>query len=194
MNEERGTTMDIPEWDGWVGTNTGRKISLSMPDPNEIDIEDIARGLANSCRFTGQIERWYSVAEHCIQVARLLPPHLRLVGLLHDAAEAYVSDVSSPLKRALGANYRKIENAIAMAIGQRFGLGDALVYLPQAVKDADKIMLMTERDALVRVQRNDWGDDYENCVRHPNFMRTYDTPDGAYNAYLQAFAEFGGVR
>lgn len=183
-----------PGWDGWVGTNSGRRIDLYGTKPEEIDIEDIAGALSKNCRFTGQLSRWYSVAEHCIWVARLLPPHMRLIGLLHDAAEAYIADVASPVKRALGDVYRNIEDNIALAIGIRFGLGDQLVHLPQPVKDADRIMLMTERDALQAKPSNGWGPDYENCVRMPGFVRMFDNDSKARTAYLRAFDEYGGVR
>ena len=180
----------IPGWDGWVGTNSGKQIGLSAVDLDEIDIKDIARGLANSCRFTGQLGIWYSVAEHCIQVAEILPKHLRLVGLLHDAAEAYISDLSSPIKRYIGEPYRKVEHVIAKAIGQKYGVGDALIDLPKAVKDADRIMLMTERDHLQDKPRNDWGEEYEDSVRIPGFYRWYETPEEAYKAYLAKFKEY----
>lgn len=179
-----------PGWDGWVGTNSGKQIGLSSVDLNEIDIKDIARGLANSCRFTGQVEHWYSVAEHCIRVAEILPKHLKFIGLMHDAAEAYIADMSSPVKRLMGHVYKDVEDIIARAIGEKYGLGDRLVFLPKAVKDADRILLMTERDYLQAKPRNDWGEEYEDSVRLPDFERWYDTPQDAYKAYLTRFNEY----
>lgn len=186
MNDTRGT----PGWDGWVGTNSGKRIHLSTVVYDQIDIKDIAKGLSHTCRFSGQIDRWYSVAEHCMQVADILPPHLRLHGLLHDAAEAFIADLPSPVKRAVGTAYSDIESAILHAIGGKFGLGDELAFLPQAVKDADRIMLMTERDCLRKANHRDWGDEYENSVRLPYFDVMFDTPKEAYEAYLLRFKEY----
>ena len=188
--ENKVKEIPVPGWDGWVGTNSGKAIGLNHVALDQINIEDIARGLSNQCRFTGQINEWYSVAEHCMWVADILPPRLRLCGLMHDAAEAYITDLSSPIKRMIGQPYRQIEECIALAIGDKFGLSDRLVVLPQAVKDADRIMLMTERDALQKVPRNDWGDDYENSVRIPDFWVRYPTPKEAYDAYLQRFKQY----
>ena len=179
-----------PGWDGWVGTNSGKRIGLSAVDLDQIDINDIADGVSNSCRFTGQVRLWYSVAEHCMWVADILPPHLRFHGLMHDAAEAYIADLSSPVKRKIGEPYHDIERVIALAIGQKYGLGDGLVDPPKAVKDADRIMLMTERDHLQRKPSRDWGDEYENSVRIPGFWVRCETPKDARAAFMRRFKEY----
>lgn len=76
-------------------------------DPN---IEDIAHALANICRWTGHTSRFYSVAEHCIRAAAIAPPECKLHVLMHDATEAYLGDVATPLKQLL-PDYQAIELA-----------------------------------------------------------------------------------
>jgi len=125
-----------------------------MTRPNEIDQADIAHALSLLCRYGGHIDRFYSVAEHCVLMSQAVPAQHALAALLHDATEAYVVDVPRPLKRQL-AGYREIEAAVWSAICLRFHLaGD----LPAEVKDADNRILLTERDVLM--PRHDvWGVD-----------------------------------
>lgn len=172
----------------WTGTNSGRRIDLANPSMDEIEINDIAIGLANTCRFGGQISRWYSVAEHSIKVSRMVPPEMRLIALLHDATEAYICDIPTPLKAELGHAYAEIENRLALVIGHKFGLGDALAYLPPAVKQADRAVLMAERDALQGVV-SDWGHDYEMSMRYPAFHVEYSTAADAKAAFHGRFTE-----
>jgi hypothetical protein len=80
----------------YIVTYTGRRFHFLDPKIDEISIEDIAHALSNVCRFTGHTKRFYSVAEHSCLVSALCDN--RLEGLLHDASEAYMSDLSSPLK------------------------------------------------------------------------------------------------
>jgi uncharacterized protein len=170
----------------WIGTNTGGVIDLVSPDPKQITIEDIATGLSNVCRFNGQLATWYSVAEHSIRVAELVPKHYKLQALLHDATEAYICDVPTPLKRMLGVAYADVEARLAAAIGAKFGVN--LNNLPQAVKDADRVMVVSERDAFQLVPR-EWGPEYENVLRYPRLERSYYTPNQASAAFLKLFHE-----
>src|SRR5690554_4041634 len=72
-----------------ISTRSGRNVSLLNPSAGQIEIGDIAHGLAHQCRFNGQTSKFYSVAQHSVLVAFILPAELKLAGLLHDAAEAY---------------------------------------------------------------------------------------------------------
>ncbi len=103
-------------------TFSGREIDLVDVQPEQICINDIAAGLGKTCRFSGQIRRFYSVAQHSIILSKIVPDRLKKVALLHDASEAYLQDVIKPLKNLLGSSYTDIENKFEHAIFDRFGL------------------------------------------------------------------------
>ncbi len=90
-----------------ITTYTGGTFDYSKFGPDDIDIRDIAHALSHLCRFTGHTNIFYSVAQHCLLVSEKIPggPEVKLAALLHDAAEAYVNDLSSPLKKWLVLNY-----------------------------------------------------------------------------------------
>lgn len=119
----------------------------------DIRLDDIAWALSNICRFGGHCHRPYSVAEHTLTVASLLPPHKKLFGLLHDAPEAYLGDVASPLKRRM-LEFINAENRAARVIAQAFRL-DPDEFLTEIetgeTKDADIMTLQHEQEVL-------WGD------------------------------------
>ena len=135
-----------------ITTHSGRQVNLLNPQYSQIDISDIAHGLAYQCRFNGQTSRFYSIAQHSLMVASILPDHLKLAGLLHDAAEAYVGDVVQPLKMLL-PDYQAIENRFTQAIGQRFGVD--LDHHPE-IKQADLIALATEKRDLLPREKCTW--------------------------------------
>ena len=110
---------------------SGRRLDLLEPSPLDIEIEDIAHGLARVARWNGQTKgsHAFSVAQHCVLVERLvseLSPRLarqaRLMALLHDAPEYVVGDLISPFKAAVGINYKALEERLQTAIHLRFGL------------------------------------------------------------------------
>lgn len=118
-------------------------------DPKEqsIKILDIAHALSNLCRFIGQCDRFYSVAQHSIHTSLMVQtddPKIELMALLHDASEAYIGDVSSPLKQLL-PEYQEIEKNIQSAIMSKFGLPSEL---PEQIKEVDLRMLATEKRDL----------------------------------------------
>jgi hypothetical protein len=128
----------------WIRTYSGSTFDFCDVQNSLMHIEDIAHALANTCRYTGHPNRFYSVAEHSIYVAMSVKPEYQLVGLLHDAAEAYVGDVSSPLK-ALLPDYRRIEEKVWKRVVETFKLLD---YLPHSVYAVDKNLQQVEMDQL----------------------------------------------
>jgi len=139
----------------WIQTHSGHAYYPQDPRISDIFINDIAHALSMQCRFVGQCNRFYSVAEHSVHVSRLVPPEHQLAGLLHDATEAYLGDVSRPLKLVM-PQYREIEALNWFVIAAKFGLD---FELPQCVKDADAIMVFVERRTLFDeiVDKPDWG-------------------------------------
>jgi hypothetical protein len=133
-------------------TASGLSFNLLAPNPDLIEIEDIAHALSHLCRFTGHTRVFYSVAEHSVRVSNIVPPQHALEALLHDAAEAYIGDVSSPLKAQLH-EYRNIEFALEQAIRQRFGLPPKAT---PCIKQADLTLLATEKRDLMPAHQDDW--------------------------------------
>lgn len=127
-----------------ITTISGRFFDILRPEEYDFDIEEIATALSNLCRYTGHVNNFYSVAEHSVLVSRLLPDNLALTGLLHDASEAYLGDVSSPLKKLL-PEYKRIEERVEQAIAKHFGI--QFPY-PSAVHEADKRMYWQERQGV----------------------------------------------
>jgi uncharacterized protein len=135
-------------------THSGQIFNLLDPAHSPIDINDIAHALSHLCRFTGHTREFYSVAQHSVHVSHLCHPANALAGLLHDAAEAYVGDVSSPLKSLL-PEYRIIENRIQAAINCKFGAGPFTSAERDDVKHCDLVMLATERRDLMPAMLGD---------------------------------------
>lgn len=171
----------------WLGTNTGNVIDLNNPAYDQITIEDIATGLSNICRFNGQIKRFYSVADHCVNVASLVPKKYKAAALLHDASEAFICDIPTPLKRYLGDTYLELEERIQEIIGRRFDV--ELTPLADTIKEADKIMAVSERDQFTERPLT-WSFDYENAVRYPGVIPRSTNPSDAKARFMKAFAEY----
>lgn len=136
----------------WMQTIGGRAFYPADPRPEDVDIYDIARGLSNACRYTGQCLDFYSVAEHSVLVSRVVPPQFALEALLHDATEAYIADLNRPVKLML-PEYQELEARIARVIAARFDLPDEQ---SAAVKQADDEVLMAEKRVLLPVCPGDW--------------------------------------
>src|SRR6266496_3875421 len=78
---------------------SGKWFNVFNPKPEDVDIRDIAHALSNQCRFTGHTKEFYSVAQHSVLVSTFCAPEDAAWGLLHDASEAYLSDIASPVKK-----------------------------------------------------------------------------------------------
>jgi|SRR5690348_2181493 len=142
----------------WTQSYTGKAIYPLNFTVDMIDIEDIAHSLSNQCRYNGHCLSFYSVAQHSVLVARLLkewgePRQVQLTGLLHDAGEAYVSDIVRPLKKALGKVIDDIEEPIIQLIMNKF---NGIYPLPDVVKRADEVLLSTEKRDLMSPEPQSW--------------------------------------
>lgn len=131
---------------------SGAYFDLEDPAASTITIRDVAHALANLCRFTGHVHRFYSVAQHSVLVSAIVPPEDALAGLLHDMAEAVLGDVSKPLKCLL-PDYQRIEQRVEAEMFRRFGLSTEL---PASVKYADRVLLRTEQRDLCHADGEAW--------------------------------------
>ena len=142
----------------WQRMLSGRRLDLLDPSPLDIEIEDIAHGLARVARWNGQTsgDHSFSVAQHCVLVEAIYH-HCnkgagrasRLVALLHDAPEYVIGDMISPFKAALGMDYKAFEHRLMAAIHVRFGLpAKATDELEIKVKEADKMAAYLEATQL----------------------------------------------
>lgn len=142
----------------WQRMLSGRRLDLLDPSPLDIEIEDIAHGLARVARWNGQTkgEHGFSVAQHCVLVEKItteLNPRLsreaRLMALLHDAPEYVIGDLISPFKVAIGIDYKALELKLQSAIQMRFGLpGKVPSALSSLFKKADLISAFFEATQL----------------------------------------------
>lgn len=133
-------------------TSQGRYFNLLQPNHHHIEIGEIAHALGNICRFTGHVREFYSVAQHSYHASYLVPREHALAALLHDAAEAYVGDVATPLKHLL-PEYQGIEARVEAEVFKRFGISAPL---HPCIKQADLIMLSTEKRDLMPEHVDDW--------------------------------------
>lgn len=182
----------------WMQTYTGRQFYPLNPRPEDIDIVDIAHALAMQCRYNGHVQRFYSVAEHCVLLSHAVAPDNALWALLHDATEAYVGDMVRPLKRSM-PDYVAVEDRVMMAIALRFGLtgghhvshpqyrlGElAGLTMPAEVKEADTAILLNEREALLSAPPRPWSTDGGRLAVTIEAW----APAEAEHRYLSRFAE-----
>lgn len=136
---------------GYFSSVSGGACFLHAPERSHISIVDIATSLSRSPRWGARTRLGatpISIAQHSVLASHLCRPEHALHALLHDADEAYLGDVISPLKKLL-PEYIRIERLWALEIGKRFGLGDGLADLPTDVKVADLISLEVERHDLL---------------------------------------------
>jgi 5'-deoxynucleotidase YfbR-like HD superfamily hydrolase len=149
----------------WQRMLSGRRLDLLDPSPLDIEIEDIAHGLARVARWNGQTKGdcAFSVAQHCVVVERIvheIRPRcgvaLRLTALLHDAAEYVIGDLISPFKTAIGLDYKWFETRLSHAIHLRFGLPpDTPPADAELIKRADHISAYFEATQLAGFSRTE---------------------------------------
>jgi hypothetical protein len=150
-----------------IRTYTGKVFDLKILDPDTICIEDIAHGLSHTARFAGQLEKFYSVAQHSFFVANNVSPQNRLAALLHDASEAYLGDMPSPFKKML-PDYKEQEDRLMKVIANKFGFKYPL---DPEIKNIDAFFLNEE---------------WNSCVEKKNTLPHY-TPEIAKEKFLEMF-------
>jgi len=161
-----------------IRTISGRKIDPFNIQQDDICIEDIAHSLSMQCRYNGHSRHFYSVAEHSILVSQCLPASCQLWGLLHDATEAYIGDMISPIKHRLTA-FIELEANIHLVIATRFNLP---VEIPPLVHQADHQVFERELE---------WLD--SRCM-DPRFGMTGLMPELAALKFLEAFHRLERIR
>ena len=179
-----------------VETFTGRYVDTKNPQPETINLEDIAHALANTCRYGGHCQQFYSVAEHAVFVSVRLErkgvhTQAALAGLHHDDAEAYLGDIPRPLKLHIGATYGRLSDRMDRAIVQGLDLPfDEDALHDPIVKDADNWALFVEARHLLPSRGINWsGSALEGWGLTPSTAKRIVTPDYWHGGLVPRKAE-----
>ena len=178
----------------YLQTVSGRWVNPFDPDPEQLDAGDIARALANQCRFGGHCRVFYSVAQHSVIVSELVEgrggdTEDAFAALMHDATEAYLGDMPHPLKHRsqLGRSFREAEGHLEHAIRERFGIrADVL-----EIKRVDRALLAAERRAF---SAETWHWPELEGVEPLDIELTALSPDDAERAFAGRYAELESRR
>lgn len=134
-------------------TVSGNYFDFEHPEKSTYTIEDIGHSTANYCRFTGHVSKFYSVAEHSTRGSYEIEPEFALDFLLHDSAEGFTGDVSTPLKMMIKDLYGPIEERVERAIFKKF---KRPFPMHPKIKEMDLIMLCTEKRDLLPASGPQW--------------------------------------
>jgi uncharacterized protein len=178
----------------YLQTVSGRWVNPFDPDPEQLDAGDIARALANLCRFGGHSRSFYSVAQHSVIVSRLVEARTgdaedAFAALMHDATEAYLGDMPHPLKHRspLGTAYKAAEDHLEQALRNRFNIKPDV---PE-IKRVDKALLAAERRAF-SAERWHWPE--LEGVEPLDVELAAWPPDEAVRAFAERYAELDARR
>jgi uncharacterized protein len=188
----------------WQRMLSGRRLDLLDPSPLDVEIEDIAHGLARVARWNGQTSgaHIFSVAQHTLLVEAVMraqspriDARLRLAALLHDAPEYVIGDMISPFKAVLGGDYRKVEKRLLAAIHLRFGLPPELDgEIEQQIKAADRGAAYLEATVLAGFSEAEARRLFGRDPGLPDTVRQdYLTPWSAAKAEKRFLARFKGL-
>lgn len=194
----------------WQRMLSGRRLDLLAPSASDIEIEDIAHGLARVARWNGQTTgaHAFSVAQHSLLVEDIVAsngadwqPLSALAALLHDAPEYVIGDLISPFKAVLGGDYKVIENRLLAAIHQRFGLPVVLPdVMKAAIKEADRAAAFIEATSLAGFSQDEavryfgWPDNLAANKLEALGRITPWPAAQAQSAYLARFTELSDTR
>ena len=187
----------------WQRMLSGRRLDILQPSPIDIEISDIAHGLARVARWNGQTKGkyGYSVAQHSVPVERLVQtnaPKLdqkwRLATLLHDGPEYVIGDMITPFKTALGPQYKDIEAGLEAAIYLRFGLPAHLpAYVKTIIKRADRMAAWLEATQLAGFSEDEAKKLFPQPRGLPAKLKlTPQSPEEAANIFLRRFHILSG--
>ena len=144
----------------WMQTFLGNKFTFDFPRVQDIEIEDIAQSLSLQCRFNGHVKEFYSVGDHCLRVVSRVSPPNKFWGLMHEAAETYMSDIITPFKyhwrwrRFL----KSMEERILKVVAEKYGLPWPI---PREIKEVDRRIWATEQRDIRNKPRFEWSSDVE---------------------------------
>jgi 5'-deoxynucleotidase YfbR-like HD superfamily hydrolase len=178
----------------YLQTVSGRWVNPFDPDPDQLDAGDIARALANQCRFGGHSRAFYSVAQHSVIVSRLVEERGGdaddcFAALMHDATEAYLGDMPHPIKHRseLGAAFKAAEDELEHALREHFRIK---LDVPE-IKRADRALLATERRAF---SAESWHWPELEGVEPLEIELVAWSPDEAARAFAERYAELDARR
>lgn len=175
--------------DPWIWTNSGREFHYTDPQPDQIEIEDIATGLAKICRFGGQTDDFYSVADHCMNLVRYCKDNFyhrkfQLGVLLHDASEAYLSDIPAPAKCLL-PEYVVLEKKVYSAIAKKFDAPDSTEFHRNCSR-IDKCIVRNEAEKFFTKNVPTWTQHFEPLDINIRVSRSWQS---ARDKYLEMFEQ-----
>jgi uncharacterized protein len=185
-----------------IETSSGIFINVMQPSVNDITIEDMAHSLANNCRYAGHCKRFFSIAEHSVNVSYILQNYfhtsreIAFCGLLHDASEGYLVDIPTPLKRKL-FDYQEIEERMMNVIFERFRVPYTFGTMPDRVHQADVLALRIEAYNLLPSQGYGWNVFANNDIPllpkqyapHKHLLSFFGFRYNAEKAFLKRFYE-----
>jgi hypothetical protein len=168
-----------------ISTVTGREFDFLQPDTDSVHPFDIAWALSGINRFTGHTFPFYSVAQHAVRVSYSVPKEFALQGLLHDAAEAYIGDISTPLKRAIDAvsngAFKRFERNVEEVVAAALGVPPPM---PPEVKRWDYIDFAIARRDLMPMAKKDW-----DCTIPPQPKLEVMSSLEAFHAFINRWVE-----
>lgn len=178
-----------------IVTFTGRIVDPLNLQPDDVNIIDIAHSLSNQCRFTGHTREFYSVGQHSVLAAEMVVNDLgggndlAFIALLHDGSEAYLSDLSKPVKGAegLGEVYTLVEDAIQATVAEAFGLRYPF---PDVVHKVDRALLRAEQRDLM-APADDLYERYPSLLKYDHPITGW-APTDAEGRFLALYTELTG--
>ena len=165
---------------------SGAEFDFLNPWNSDFGIDDVAHALGNICRYAGHCSGFYSVAEHSLHVSDVAVG-FELEALLHDAAEAFLGDVTRPLKQLL-PDYKRIEREVTAAVFNRFGVSNISA---ARVKEADLRVLAAEQRQIMPPGTDDWAD-AAGVVHAPITVR-FMPPRAASEAFMARYRLLAGL-